>query len=1172
MAPTYQTSLALAVSSVSSSFGTGVTYTATATNALAGTKVTFLAGTAYLGEATLNASGVATMENVRLPVGNYTITANLAMTDLTEASSASISQQVIKATPTMNLTDITVDYDGNLHGVDDRVYGVDGQNIAQATITYTLGGSPVTTPRNAGVYLVTASFPGGDSYEPVSITRTITINKRAVTFAMQPVIADFNGQQHPVTAQVYAFDGSSLGLATVTYTGGSAVVPAGSAPIHGGTYTATASYEGSANFAAGTATTSVRIDRVSPTVTFPAVSKTYDGSALAAVSIVSGINGVSLGSAPITYTYNGSSVGTPVEGGVYISTATFTGNDDYMPDSASSTVTIFQATPTITGTPVTATYNGQQHSASFTARGINNEILEPVLISYSSGSTPVNAGSYSAEGNFPGNRNYVAVKTTSTVTINQAEVSINLTGLSQTYDGNDHSVSAKVLGIGGVELADAVISYSSIAVPKNAGSYTATASFTGDVNYLPKSVSATIAIAKATPTILVEAVSKSYNAQQVLIDGKVFGVGGAEIADAIVEYPGGSAPVNAGVYPVTLRFNGDTNYTSASVNSTITIAKSMATLAFANLTKTYDGQAFIATCDVTAADGLTSLGTATITYDAGAAPTLAGSYLLTANFAGDANHTAAMQRGMVVINRATPTFVLPNSVTYDGTPKEAVVSVLGAGGASLGQATVTYQSLGAPALAGSYIITAGYGGDENYLSLTQTATFTINRQVPTIPLSALNVTFTGQVHGMSAQVLNAAGQSIGTATIAYTDAAGEPVSQIINPGVYTVKASLPGSDNYADIEASTTITVTKATPQIGLRDFAFIYNGAARSASARVTGLGGVDLGEATIAYSQNGLPMTSPTAVGEYVVTASYTGNSNYLAATATSVLVISDIVAPNRTAPTLSLSNKTIEFSGESYAVIVDAIAPDGANLGPADITYRKDGVVVDIPYEVGTYSVSAYFEESFFSLSASATATLTITPANPSIFLTDLEHNYDGSVKTPIARVTGINNSEVADAVITWAGGSAPVNPGAYQFTASFAGNTNYNSVSVTGSITINRQTPLIDLQPINTPYTGVRIPASAKVYASDGFTELGAARIIYNTADGLAPQEPGYYTVIAVYDGSGSYAPTSVESSIVIYDDNPQGGLIAPYYSFRQFPQSITVSPRLHRQLCLVRAVK
>ena len=78
----------------------------------------------------------------------------------------------------------------------------------------------VDAPRSAGVYTVTVSYPGTESYEALSFTRTITIAKRAVSIVLVDVIADFDGQEHGVSAEVFAFDGTSLGMATVSYTGG----------------------------------------------------------------------------------------------------------------------------------------------------------------------------------------------------------------------------------------------------------------------------------------------------------------------------------------------------------------------------------------------------------------------------------------------------------------------------------------------------------------------------------------------------------------------------------------------------------------------------------------------------------------------------------------------------------------------------------------------------------------------------------------------------------------------------------------------------------------------------------------------------------------------------------------------------------------------------------------
>src|SRR5262249_27238833 len=89
------------------------------------------------------------------------------------------------------------------------------------------------------------------------------------------------------------------------------------------------------------------------TLSLSNLSATYDGSPHAALATTNppGLSGVS-----VTYSQNGVAVGTPIYAGVYTVTATLN-NPDYLAPAVTATLTIGQATPTIswaTPAPITA--------------------------------------------------------------------------------------------------------------------------------------------------------------------------------------------------------------------------------------------------------------------------------------------------------------------------------------------------------------------------------------------------------------------------------------------------------------------------------------------------------------------------------------------------------------------------------------------------------------------------------------------------------------------------------------------------------------------------------------------------------------------------------------------------------------------------------------------------
>ena len=140
-------------------------------------------------------------------------------------------------------------------------------------------------------------------------------------------------------------------------------------------------------------------------------------------------------------------------------------------------------------------------------------------------------------------------------------------------------------GVSGADLGAATISYNTAngQAPVNAGSYVATGNFAGNDNYAAASNTATIVIAKATPTVTVLPVSATFDGQAHGTTGTVAGVNGADAGcrDDQLQHADGQAPVNAGSYVATGSFAGNDNYTAASTTAAIVIAKATPVITWA---------------------------------------------------------------------------------------------------------------------------------------------------------------------------------------------------------------------------------------------------------------------------------------------------------------------------------------------------------------------------------------------------------------------------------------------------------------------------------------------------------------------------------------------------------------------------------------------------------------
>src|SRR5262249_37082534 len=109
-------------------------------------------------------------------------------------------------------------------------------------------------------------------------------------------------------------------------------------------------------------------------------------------------------------------------------------------------------------------------------------------------------------------------------TVNQAMPAVVVDPVSATYDGQPHGTTGRVVGVNGVSLGAATITYNTGDgnAPAQAGSYVATGSFAGDTNYAPASGTAPIVIAPAsTTTKVVSSAAQSSFGQSVTFTATV---------------------------------------------------------------------------------------------------------------------------------------------------------------------------------------------------------------------------------------------------------------------------------------------------------------------------------------------------------------------------------------------------------------------------------------------------------------------------------------------------------------------------------------------------------------------------------------------------------------------------------------------------------------------------
>jgi hypothetical protein len=218
-------------------------------------------------------------------------------------------------------------------------------------------------------------------------------------------------------------------------------------------------------------------------------------------------------------------------------------------------------------------------------------------------------------------------------------------------------------------------------------------------------------------------------------------------------------------------------------------------------------------------------------------------------------------------------------------------------------------------------------------------------------------------------------------------------------GTYTVLASFAGSTDYTSAIASTTFSISQATPTMSVTDIGGTYDDAAFTETDTVAGVGSQSTASASLEgatpsltyYAGTNATGTAlsgaPTTVGTYTALARFAGSSDYTGGTASATFTI------GKTAPTVTATDNGGAYNGAAFAA-TETVAGVASQSTPAasleGVTPRlayyagtsATGTALSgAPILAGTYAVLASFAGSTDYTSGTASAMFTIrASANP------------------------------------------------------------------------------------------------------------------------------------------------------------------------------------------------
>ena len=370
--------------------------------------------------------------------------------------------------------------------------------------------NPGITGSDAGDYTLVSVAAEYTTITPAPLT--ITANNDSGTYGVPPP-PGLNGVSY--TGFVNGETSSVLTtLPTVSTSATSASFVA--------TYTITASGAVDPNYAISYEPGIYTVTPASLTVTATSESKTYGQTASLAYTENGLVNSDTI--TGVTETSAGAASTAPV--GSYpitISNAVGTGLSNYTVTYVNGTLTVTPATASVVVTPYDVTYNGQPHTVSGKATGVNGVTLLASDLNLT-GTTHTNAGTYTDTWTFT-DPNYVSQSGTVTDIITspaKANATIHVTGYDVTYNGLAHSATGMATGVGGVNLTSYLTIHST---HTNAGVYTDTWTFS-DPNYISQSGKVTDIINKTNAYIIVSPYNVAFNGRAHIATGIAIGVNG----------------------------------------------------------------------------------------------------------------------------------------------------------------------------------------------------------------------------------------------------------------------------------------------------------------------------------------------------------------------------------------------------------------------------------------------------------------------------------------------------------------------------------------------------------------------------------------------------------------------------------------------------------------------
>jgi trimeric autotransporter adhesin len=404
--------------------------------------------------------------------------------------------------------------------------------------------------------------------------------------------------------------------------------------------------------------------------------------------------------------------------------------------------------------------------------------------------------------------------------------------------------------------------------------------------------------------------------------------------------------------------------------------------------------------------------------------------------------------------------------------------------------------------------------DLNISNSTQSIALSGNGVNVVLITPTLSVTNSPLPYNGSAQAAVVTGSVPGTVSnVKYSGSSTVPTLA----GTYAITADFTPTDTttYASLTGASAgnFVISKVVPTVSVTNSPLPYSGSAQAAVVT----GSVPGTVSNVKYSGSS---TVPTLAGTYAITADFTPTDATDYASLTGASAGNFVIG--KVAPTLTVTNSPLPYSGSAQAAVVTASVPGTVS----NVKYSGSATV---PSSAGTYAITADFTPTdtttYASLTGASAGNFVISKVVPTVSVTNSPLTYSGSAQAAV--VTGSVPGTVIN--VKYSGSATvPSSAGTYAVTADFTPTdaTDYASLTgvTAGNLVISKATPTMTVNP-SAASIGEGTPLNVTVQVTgSGATPTGT----------LTLSGGGYTSSVATLAG-GTYTFTIPANSLSIGTD-------------------------------------